>query len=60
MTIIERLAKLEEKVLGGFKSIEGKIDNHLHTHEKKETFQRRLIIAFVVIIAGFVIKLFIK
>lgn len=59
MTIGERLAKLEQKVIDGFKGIESKLDNHLKSHEKKETFQQRLIITLVVIIAGFLIKLFV-
>lgn len=37
MTIKERLASLEQKVVSEFGYIKDKIDNHLETHSKKES-----------------------
>lgn len=51
-TIRERLATLEEKVENGFAHICKKFDNHLETHNKKEAFQRRLILTLIGIIGS--------
>lgn len=58
-TIRERLATLEEAVKTGFLNINEKLDNHLITHDKRELFQKRLILILVGIIGSLGISILI-
>ncbi len=52
MDIVERLAKLEQKVVDGFDHLNHLFDNHLGDHDKKEKFQQKVIIALIAIIGS--------
>lgn len=56
MTIVERLASLEQKVVSEFGYIKDKLDNHLETHSKKETRLTTTIITLAVGLVLLIIK----
>jgi len=52
MDIPERLARLEQKVIEGFSHLNELFRNHLNSHEKREKFQQKIIIALIAIIGS--------
>lgn len=57
MTIVERLAKLEQKVVSEFANIKETLNNHLETHSKRETRLTTTIITLAVGLILLIIKM---
>ena len=58
MTLGERMAALEAKVKGGFENLNNLIQNHFDSHDKRQQFNERLIIALIGISGTAVVGMF--